>query len=59
MSATGTWDKPFRPAYPDRATFARRQLHTADHHTSNDLAGAHVVVIGGGASAVQLLIETS
>ncbi|MEO7744951.1 MAG: NAD(P)-binding domain-containing protein [Actinomycetota bacterium] len=59
VNATGTWDKPFWPAYPGRETFTGRQLHTADYRSSADLAGAHVVVVGGGASAVQLLIEIS
>lgn len=59
VNATGTWDKPFWPAYPGRETFAGRQLHTADYRSREELAGSHVVVVGGGASAVQLLIEVS
>jgi cation diffusion facilitator CzcD-associated flavoprotein CzcO len=59
VNATGTWRKPFWPRYPGMATFAGRQLHTADYRGPRELAGAHVVVVGGGSSAVQLLAEIS
>jgi cation diffusion facilitator CzcD-associated flavoprotein CzcO len=59
VNATGTWRKPFWPRYPGMATFAGRQLHTADYRGPDELAGAHVVVVGGGSSAVQLLAEIS
>jgi cation diffusion facilitator CzcD-associated flavoprotein CzcO len=57
VNATGTWDTPFRPYYPGIATFRGRQLHTADYTGPADLAGDRVVVVGGGASAVQILGE--
>ena len=57
VNATGTWCKPFWPAYPGRATFRGRQLHTRDFRTASEFAGQHVVVIGGGTSAVQLLLQ--
>jgi cation diffusion facilitator CzcD-associated flavoprotein CzcO len=57
INATGTWDKPFWPYYPGRETFLGRQLHTADYTGPESFAGAHVVVVGGGTSAVQLLVE--
>ena len=59
VNATGTWGKPFWPAYPGRETFRGRQLHTADYRTREEFHGKHVVVVGGGASAVQLLDEIS
>jgi Pyridine nucleotide-disulphide oxidoreductase len=59
VNATGTWDRPFIPAYPGAATFRGRQLHTADYHGPDEFAGQHVVVVGGGHSAVQLLAELS
>lgn len=57
INATGTWDKPFWPYYPGRDTFLGRQLHTADYPGPAPFAGEHVVVVGGGTSAVQLLVE--
>jgi len=55
ISATGTWDRPFWPHYPGE--FAGRQLHTADYRGAAEFAGRRVVVVGGGSSAVQLLME--
>ncbi|WNI19101.1 NAD(P)-binding domain-containing protein [Actinacidiphila sp. ITFR-21] len=57
INATGTWDRPFVPYYPGQETFLGRQLHTAGYRGAAGFAGRHVVVVGGGTSAVQLLIE--
>lgn len=57
INATGTWDKPFWPHYPGQETFRGRQLHTADYLGPAEFAGQRVVVVGGGASAIQLLGE--
>lgn len=57
INATGTWDRPFWPYYPGRETFLGHQLHTADYRSAGEFAGKRVVVVGGGASAVQLLME--
>ncbi|WTM16010.1 FAD-dependent oxidoreductase [Isoptericola halotolerans] len=59
VNATGTWSKPFWPAYPGQETVRGRQLHTADYVRAEDFAGARVAVVGGGISAVQLLEEVS
>jgi putative flavoprotein involved in K+ transport len=59
VSATGTWDRPFWPTYPGAADFAGRQLHASQYGSSADLAGARVVVVGGGNTAAQLLAEIS
>ncbi|MFF0270958.1 FAD-dependent oxidoreductase [Kribbella sp. NPDC004536] len=59
VNATGTWDRPFIPWYQGIETFKGRQLHTADYRGAAELAGQHVLVVGGGASAVQLLAEIS
>ena len=59
INASGTWTKPFWPAYPGQTTFAGRQLHTADFLSADEFAGQHVIVVGGGHSAVQLLAEIS
>lgn len=59
INATGTWDKPFVPFVPGSSTFEGRQLHTHDYRTPEEFAGQHVLVVGGGVSAVQLLAEIS
>ena len=59
LSATGTWTRPFWPRYPGQERFAGRQLHTADYRGPDELAGASVVGVGGGISAVQLLVEVA
>jgi cation diffusion facilitator CzcD-associated flavoprotein CzcO len=57
VNATGTWSQPFVPAYPGAAKFRGRQLHTHDYPGRDAFRGRRVVVVGGGASAVQLLGE--
>lgn len=57
VNATGTWRRPFWPAYPGQGTFRGRQLHSRDYRTAEDFAGQRVLVVGGGSSAVQLLLE--
>lgn len=59
VNATGTWTRPFVPRYPGQETFRGRQLHTVDYRTAEEFRGQHVVVVGGGASATQLLGEIS
>jgi len=57
VNATGTWETPFVPYYPGAEAFRGRQLHTVDYDGPGELAGKRVVVVGGGASAVQILGE--
>jgi cation diffusion facilitator CzcD-associated flavoprotein CzcO len=59
INATGTWTAPNWPAYPGAATFTGRQLHAAQYVSAAEFARQHVVVVGGGLSAVQLLEEIS
>ncbi|MFJ3676638.1 NAD(P)-binding domain-containing protein [Streptomyces diastaticus] len=57
ISATGTWDRPFWPRYPGQEEFRGRQLHTAGYPGPEAFAGRRVLVVGGGTSAVQHLLE--
>ena len=59
INATGTWEKPYIPDYPGHETFTGRQLHTRDFRRAEDFAGQHVLVVGGGISAIQLLDQIS
>ena len=55
INATGTWTRPFIPYYPGAETFAGEQLHTADYPGPEHFRGKRVLVVGGGASAVQFI----
>ncbi|WP_395367231.1 NAD(P)-binding domain-containing protein [Streptomyces sp. YH02] len=57
INATGTWDRPFWPRYPGQETFRGRQLHTAGYPGPEEFAGKRVLVVGGGASGTQHLME--
>lgn len=57
INATGTWDRPFWPHYPGQESFRGRQLHTARYKGPEEFAGLRVVVVGGGASGTQHLLE--
>ncbi len=57
VNASGTWRRPFVPHYPGIETFRGEQLHTVDFPGPDALAGRRIVVVGGGASAVQFLGE--
>lgn len=59
INATGTWERPFVPDYPGRDRFSGQQLHTRDYQTAEAFLGRHVVIVGGGISAIQLLDEIS
>ncbi|MFE7190961.1 flavin-containing monooxygenase [Kitasatospora sp. NPDC057541] len=57
INATGTWTRPFLPHYPGR--FGGRQLHYAAYRGPEEFAGKRVLVVGGGASAIQVLSEVA
>ncbi|MEV6044316.1 NAD(P)-binding domain-containing protein [Streptomyces xanthochromogenes] len=57
VNATGTWDRPFWPRYPGQETFRGRQLHTVDYPGPGEFTGQRVIVVGGGASGTQHLME--
>ncbi|MEG9226291.1 NAD(P)-binding domain-containing protein [Aeromicrobium sp. Sec7.5] len=55
VNASGTWRRPFIPRYPGQEVFAGEQLHTAGYPGREHFRGKRVLVVGGGASAVQFL----
>jgi len=57
VNATGTWTHPFVPRYPGQETFRGEQLHTVDYAGPEHFRDKRVLVVGGGASAIQLLGE--
>ena len=59
INATGTWETPYIPEIPGAERFRGRQLHTKDYRTASEFVGRHVVIVGGGISALQLLDEVS
>lgn len=59
INATGTWESPRLPYYPGAELFEGRQLHTRDYESAEEFRGQHVIVVGAGISAIQLLDEIS
>jgi len=57
VNASGTWATPFLPHYPGIGTFRGEQLHSSSFPGAEAFVGRRVLVVGGGASAVQLLGE--
>jgi len=59
INATGTWENPYIPEYPGADLFQGEQLHTKDFKTADYFKGKHVIVVGAGISAIQLLDQIS
>lgn len=59
INATGTWETPHIPRVPGTEQFLGTHIHTKDYHRAEDFVGKHVVVVGAGISAIQLLDEIS
>lgn len=59
INATGTWESPYIPEYPGADRFKGRQLHTKDYKIPGEFEGQHVIIVGAGISALQLLDEIS
>jgi len=57
INGTGTWDRPYWPWYPGRSDFRGRQLHTHDFRSAEEFRGQRVLVVGGGTSALQFLLQ--
>lgn len=57
LNATGTWTSPYVPFVPGIDDFAGEQLHTVGYVRAEDFRDKKVLVVGGGLSAVQFLLE--
>lgn len=59
VNATGTWRKPFVPAYEGSSTFSGLQIHSAQYQNPDPFQGQRVAVVGGGNSSAQVFAEVS
>ncbi|SDS83741.1 Predicted flavoprotein CzcO associated with the cation diffusion facilitator CzcD [Brevibacterium siliguriense] len=59
INATGTWTQPYVPFIPGIAEFEGHQLHTVNFRDVEDFRGLRTLVVGGGISATQFLLELS
>ena len=57
INSTGTWTQPYVPFIPGIADFEGHQLHTANFRDVEDFRGLRTLVVGGGISATQFLLE--
>ncbi|MGI5349773.1 flavin-containing monooxygenase [Streptomyces sp. CA-250714] len=57
VAASGSFGNPHRPKLPGQDSFSGELLHVADNREPKPYAGKHVVVVGGGNSAVQVGYE--
>lgn len=59
INASGTWTRPIQPEVPGRELFTGRQLRTPEFVSAEAFAGQHVIVVGGGTSAIGFVLELS
>lgn len=57
VSASGTWTHPYVPHVAGREDFTGLQLHTSTYRRAEDLTDRRVLVVGGGLSAVRMILE--
>ncbi|WP_258133657.1 NAD(P)/FAD-dependent oxidoreductase [Arthrobacter sp. MYb224] len=57
INASGTWTNPFWPVYPGSQEFTGPQVHTSGFVAPEQFAGQRVLVVGGGASATQFIVQ--
>ncbi len=59
ICATGSWSKPYIPAYPNAGIFKGQQIHSAHYQSPEPFTGQKVLIVGGGNSGAQILAEVS
>jgi len=59
INGTGTWGNPYIPEYPGAHLFKGEQLHTRDFKSAEYFKNKHVIIVGAGISAIQLLDQIS
>lgn len=59
VSATGTAQSPYIPAYPNQEKYTGIQLHSAVYKNSTNFKNKSVLIVGGGNSGAQILAEVS
>lgn len=57
INCTGTWTRPFLPYFPGAASFRGKQYHSQDYPGPWSFEGQHVMVVGGGISALSHLTD--
>jgi cation diffusion facilitator CzcD-associated flavoprotein CzcO len=57
VNAGGTWGSPFKPYVRGEEAFRGRQWTTVDYRSAEDFRDRRVVVVGGGTSATNILLE--
>ncbi|MCW2538452.1 MAG: pyridine nucleotide-disulfide oxidoreductase family protein [Frankiales bacterium] len=57
VNASGSWQSPYIPDIPGRASFVGRQLHVQQFRTRAEFRDQRVAVVGGGTSAISMLVE--
>lgn len=55
--ATGQFARPLRPAWPGAARYTGQLLHAGDYRTPGPFRGQHVLVVGPGASGMEIAAE--
>ena len=59
VSAVGQLNQPNKPNFPNMKKFKGKIMHTAEWDDQYELLGKEIIVVGNGASAVQLIPEVS
>jgi cation diffusion facilitator CzcD-associated flavoprotein CzcO len=57
VNASGSWQSPYIPDIPGRTSFAGRQLHVQQFRSREEFRNQRVAVVGGGTSAIGMLVE--